>query len=414
MKQILTTLFILMVTAAVFAQTPVQVITGANYNNEVYYSFENDTLAVESRGNWDIAFVTAKMSVSVLANNGSGLVLCTYPKGTINDWATVDTTGMVWNPLFNSIEDWEMGAFNAGTDTSNVFDYGWGVYNMATHNIAGDSLFIVKLPDGSFKKMAIIQKNSVQNQWSFKYADLDGQNDTTVTFDADDYSSRGFIHYSLKNKQIVEQEPAERWQLLFTRYYDYTIPYYVTGVLTNSGVSVQQIGGVSQADFKDFAPSLFNDTISQIGSDWKSFNMGTFLYDIADDVVYFVQDTVGTDKSVWKIYFTGFSGSGTGTYSFVKEKMILTGAETIENGARGNVTVYPNPATSQINIIHDFSGKTEISIYSVSGQRVFSRSVVESIGLNKQIINVSGFTPGIYNAVVRSGNRSVSSKFVKE
>jgi hypothetical protein len=326
----------------------------------------------------------------------------------------VDTTGMMWNPLYNSIEDWEMGAFNAGTDTSNVFDYGWGVYNMATHNIAGDSLFVVKLADGSFKKMAIVQKNSVQNQWTFKYADLDGQNDTTVTFDADDYSSRGFIHYSLKNKQFVEQESAERWQLLFTRYYDYTIPYYVTGVLTNNGVSVQQVGGVSQADFKDFTPSLFNDTISQIGSDWKSFNMGTFLYDIADDVVYFVQDTVGADKSVWKIYFTGFSGSGTGTYSFVKEKMILTGAETIENGARGNVTVYPNPATSQINIIHDFSGKTEISIYSVSGQRVFSRSVVESIGLNKQIINVSGFTPGIYYALVRSGNRSVSSKFVKE
>ena len=146
--------------------------------------------------------------------------------------------------------------------------------------------------------------------------------------------------------------------ILFTRYFDYNIPYYVTGILANSGVKVQQVNGVSQTDFKDYQTELFNDTISEIGSDWKSFSMATFTYEVDPEVVYFVQDTTGTDNSVWKLYFTGFSGSATGTYSFVKEKMNAT---SVNNISERNLGVYPNPASKEINVIHDFKGDTEFS-----------------------------------------------------
>lgn len=411
MKSIFTLLLITLIFTSAFSQTPVNVVTGENYANEVYYNFENDVLKTVSLSSWDIAFKTNQMSVSVLANNGSGVMVYTWPKGAINDWETVDTTGMGWKPMYNSIVDWELGAFNANTQAGNEFDYGWGTYNMITHNITGDSIFVIKLASGGFKKFAVKQKNAVQNVWTFKCADLDGKNDTTITFDGDDYKTKSFIHFSLVNNVVVDQEPAERWQLLFTRYYDYNIPYYVTGILTNSGIKVQQVRGVSQSDFQDYQISMFNDTLSQIGSDWKKFSMATYKYEVAPDVVYFVQDTAGTDKSIWKLYFTGFSGSATGTYSFVKKNLGVTG---INNFSERNLTVYPNPASREINVIHDFSGNTEITVYNISGQPVFKTQNFESPGLNKNTLNISTLPTGIYSLRVRSGNEVKTVKFLKK
>lgn len=409
MKSIFTFSFLLFVTASVFSQTPVNVATGGNYANDVYYSFSNDILKTAPRSSWDIAFKTNQMSVSVLANNGNQVVVYTWPKGTINNWETVDTTGMAWKPMYNSIIDWEYGAFNANTVPGNAFDYGWGTYNMSTHNITGDSIFIVKLASGAFKKFAVKQKNAIQNLWSFRYANLDGKNDTTITLDGDNYKGKTFIHYSIESNKVVEQEPSERWQLLFTRYFDYNIPYYVTGVLANSGVKIQQVDGVSQSSFENYKTSDFNKKLSEIGSDWKKFT-GT-AYSVTPDVVYFVQDTAGVDKSVWKLYFTGFSGGATGTYSFVKKNLGVTG---INNISERNLTVYPNPASHEINVIHDFNGDTEITVYNISGQPVFKTRNIENSGLNKNTLNISALPAGIYSLHVRTGNDVKTVKFLKK
>jgi hypothetical protein len=411
MKSIFTFLFSIIIIIPAISQAQVDVATGENYANEVYYNFDNDVLKTVPRNSWDLAFNTQQMSVSVLANNGSGVMVYTWPNGAIGSWETVDTTGMAWKPMYNSIVDWEYGAFNANTVPGNEFDYGWGTYNMASHYISGDSIFIVKLANESFKKLIIQQKKAVQNVWTFKYADLDGQNDTTIILNANDYAGKSFIHFSLANNAVVDQEPTERWQLLFTRYYDYNIPYYVTGVLSNAGVKIQQVNGVSQSEFKDYQKSMFNDTISQFGSDWKSFNMGTFQYEVADDIVYFIQDTVSADKSIWKLYFTGFSGSATGTYSFVKTKMDATG---IKNISDRNLTVHPNPASQEINVIHDFSGVTEFTIYNMAGQVVLKTKNSENTGLNKNTLNISALPAGMYNLHVRSGNEAKTVKFLKK
>lgn len=411
MKSIFTLLLLLLFSSSVFSQTAVDVVTGENYANEVYYNFNNDVLKTVPRNNWDIAFKTNQMSVSVLANNGAGVDIYTWPKGAIDNWSALDTTGMTWKPMYNSIVDWEMGAFNANTEPGNEFDYGWGKYNMISHNITGDSIFIIKLANGAFKKFAVKQKNAIQNTWTFQYADLNGQNDTTITFDADNYKTKTFIHFSMASNTLIEQEPSERWQLLFTRYFDYNIPYYVTGVLANSGVKIQQVGGVSQSDFVDYQTSMFSDTLSQLGSDWKSFSMATFQYVVAPDVVYFIQDTTGTDNSIWKLYFTGFSGSATGTYSFTKQKMGTTGVNTL---TKKNLTVYPNPASQELNVIHDFSGNTEITIYNISGQPVYKAQYTESAGLNKQNLNVGALPAGMYSLQVRSGKEVKTVKFLKK
>jgi len=411
MKSIFTLLFIISITISSFSQTPVNVATGASYANDVYYNFNNDVLKSSPRSGWDIAFKSNQMSVSVLANNGNEVMVYTWTKGTINNWETVDTVGVVLKPMYNSMVDWEYGAFNANTKTGNLFDYGWGTYNTTTHNITGDSIFIVKLANGQYKKFAIKQKNALQNVWTFRYANLDGKNDTTITLKANDYKSKTFIHYSILNNAVVNHEPDTRWQLLFTRYYDFIpVPYKVTGVLANSGVKIQQVKGVSQSDFEAYKTSMFKDTLSQIGYDWKKIN-SSFTYDIASDVVYFVQDTAGTDKSVWKMYFTGFSGGGTGTYSFIKKNLSTTGVKSF---SERNLTVYPNPASQEINVIHDFSGNTEITIYNISGQPVLKSQNSETQGLNKNTLNISTLPTGMYSLHVRSGNDVKTVKFLKK
>ncbi len=407
MKTFLTIFITIIIFGKIFSQTEESVITGASYVNEVYYSFNKGSIKTAARTDWDIAFTTNVFDISILANTGvTGCELYTYPKGKIDDWESVDTTGMKWKPMYNSLDSWEEGAF-----TMNALghpDYGWGIYNMGTHEIIGDSIFIIKLSTGDYKKLAIVKKISTQNQWIFKYENLDNTNLVEVTFDADDYPNRNFIHYSLNTEAFIEQEPTDYWQLLFTKYYDYTIPYYVTGILSDPNVLVQQVDDVDQATFETYDNELFNDSvINEIGSDWKTYN-GT-SYDLDNDRVYFVHDTTDI-HSFWKLYFTGFSGSSTGTYTFMKENLGYTGISEIEAVS----TIYPNPTKDNINLIYAIDGKTNISIYDITGKLVFSTQVNYNNGLNKHLIKVENFASGIYNVVMQSDHKRSSVRFVKQ
>jgi hypothetical protein len=162
MKKNLLIAAIALMTTGLLAQVEKEVVTGPGYADDVYYSLENGSVVTVQRDNWDIAFITKQMSVSILANNGAGVVLYTYPDGDLSDWATLDTTGIeLWTPLFNSIETFDKGAFNSNTIPGDDFDYGWGRYNMSTHFIEGDSLFVIRTIAGDTLKMAIIKKDAV-------------------------------------------------------------------------------------------------------------------------------------------------------------------------------------------------------------------------------------------------------------
>jgi len=410
MKKIITFLVASIFISNTFAQITEEVTTGAGYANEVYYSFENGSVTTSARNTWDIAFTTEVYDVSILANTANGVELYTYPNGDISDWDnTLEITDIEnWTQMHNSIESWNFGAFNQNGNGGD-FDYGWGVYNMGNHYVMGDSIYIMKLASGNYKKVAIMQKNSMANEWIFKYADLDGADLQEITFNASNYSNMQFIHYSIENQEFVEQEADKNaWQLLFTKYYDNTIPYFVSGVLANSTVVVQEVkaDGLDQATFKEYDNELFTDNISTIGSDWKTFS-GT-AYECADDVVYFINDL--PNNTIWKIYFTNFTGSSEGKYTFVQENLSATSVN--ENNSFS--VIYPNPASDIINLIYDINGKTNISIYSITGKLVYNETVTKMDKLNKHQIDVSNFTSGIYNVVINSENKISTTKFIKK
>ncbi len=414
MKRLLLILMFLTTANFIFAQQEVNVITGANYADEVYYGFETGSVQTVSRSAWDIAFSTDQMEINILANNGNGIELYTYPNGDINDFgnaldiSAVDT----WPKMYNSIDSVNEGAFLNNIDPGNSLDFGWGIYNSVNHHIDVDSIFIIKLSSGTYKQLAIVVKDAVANQWTFKYADIDGTNVVTETFDADDYSTMNFIHYSIENGSFVSQEPNKNtWQLLFTRYYDYNIPYMVSGVLSKGNVAVQEVRqtGLNQATYNTFDENLFSKSISTIGSDWKSFNMGTYTYDIIDTVVYFVREL--PDGAIWKLYFTGFGGSATGQYTFIQEKLTHLNVSDIN---KSFATVYPNPTSDYIILIYDIDGPCSVKIYNIKGQLVYSEMINNSNQLNKQRINIENLPAGIFNITVSNRNKVSSVKFIKK
>jgi hypothetical protein len=419
MKKILTLLVAGAITLGSFAQTTVEVVTGTGYANEAYYSFTGGTVSTSARTDWDISFPTDRYGINILANNGAGVELYTYPDGDISAWATVDTTGIAsWPQMYNSIAYWSDGAFMQYQDTSDQFDYGWGRYSMVNHHIVGDSLYVIKTTAGNYKKLWIIDKdpNSGANTWELKYANIDGTDEHTDTLQADPYTAKNHISYSLETNQIIENEPAsDQWELLFTKYYDYNIPYYVTGILSNSArVAVQEVDGVTSATYEAYSDSLLRDTISIIGSDWKTFDMGSMSYVLDSNRVFFAKvfNETGTDSTYWKMYFTAFTGMSEGKYTFVQKQLIPTSSIGVPKEV-SMLDVYPNPATDHINVLFDIQADAKISIFDMSGRMVYNQQL-NTNGFNQHTISINQLQNGIHTIIIETEHIVSRCKFIKQ
>ena len=390
---------------------------GAGYANEIYYSMAAGNKGAVARNQWDIAFRANIMSASIITNDGSGVELYSYPKATNSGWATVDTAGLsTWTKMVNSINDWEEGAFCR--NQKGHPDYGWGKYNDVTHNLTGDSLFIIKLRDGSFRKLWIVRKLSSLNTYDFRFANLDGTSDNTVTLDCNPYSLKNFIGYSLITNQAVDFEPvvSAQWDLLFTKYM-YTYPassatpgvlYGVTGALSNYKVKVKKYTEVVTG-FPAIDPHSMDSTRAPIGHDWKVFNNG---YSVIDPLVYFVQDKSG---KLYKLIFKEFVGSSTGRIVFQKEVFSTTGLDKVEEASGFNVAVYPNPVSDVMNLMVN-PGKSKfvlVSLFDLSGRSVLNKKYdLQSGQLSTLQVPVTELPSGMYTVKIQNGSNVISRKVV--
>ncbi|MCF8364201.1 MAG: C10 family peptidase [Bacteroidales bacterium] len=67
---------------------------------------------------------------------------------------------------------------------------------------------------------------------------------------------------------------------------------------------------------------------------------------------------------------------------------------------------FPNPATNELNIqlSGEISGESQITIFNLSGEKVYEGFVSANANLNHYQVNISDYQPGIYVLIVRSGN----------
>lgn len=286
---------------------------GAGYVNDIFLRLSDGAMTVVPRANWDIGFSVSTREAAILANGGSNVTLKVYPTTPGWLWATpIDTTGYhSWPALNNSDTTWTEGAFNR--NATGHPNYGWGNYNATTHNIEGNALYIIKLRNGSFKKIWIEMKYSSLQKYSFRYSDLDGSNEQVVSSLDLSGSTANFVYYSLQDNLKVDREPAAgSWDLLFTKYWDNTLGYIVTGALQNFGVKALESSDVDPAS-ELFPSTGYLSSISTIGWDWKTYNSSLNQYTIDATRVFFVKDL---DHNIDRIRFKTFEGSSTGNLSF--------------------------------------------------------------------------------------------------
>lgn len=399
--------------------TAVTIPLQQGYANQVFFDFSSNTQTAVAANTWDIAFLRiSPMSIGARINDSRGIRVFEV-SDNINDWASIDVTSEEeWTELYNSETTWLTGAFDNGSAT-----YGWGEYNPATHHVSGSVVFVLKYADNTYKKFMI---EDYFGGYTIKYATWNGTEwsaDETATVPNAGGEGYTFNFFSLDSDQTVTVSPADTdWDLAFGRYYgnigteDEPTMYLVTGALNNAAtVTVAQVDETGATDETPVLPSeeAYSEDINTVGDDWKSFNMQTFTYDVDPETTYYVKQTDGT---VYRMYFTSFEGTATGNLSFNYKNITATaGIEDVN----GNMTFgfYPNPTLDKnITLIYDIKNNTAdkgtVSIYAVTGAKVFETEITSDAGFYTRQLNLSQLNSGVYVVQVQSGSFTQSKKLV--
>lgn len=403
MKYTLTIITIILFYISTQAQT-VQISMGNNYANQVFYSMQNGEIKNISNDNWDLAFTTDQYASTIRTNDGKGVELYTYHLGDTSDWQNINISIMnnLSSGMYNSEISWYDGAFE--NNSLGHPDYGWGVYNMINHNVTGDSLYIIKTINGNWKKIWI-QELTTSGEYIFKFANLDGSNETTQSILKTNYTDKNFIYFSIDQNTIIDREPiSSEWDITFTKYISpvQAMPYPVTGVLTNSNTEVAKATGITDPlTYFDYSNHNFNNEINSIGYDWKSYQ-GSFVVDA--NRCYFIKDK---NENIWRLVFNSFDGMSTGNIEFNTELIFNTSSVNINK--TNSLNVFPNPTTQNTNLIFDFEEECLINIYDISGVKVYSKQL-NSGGLELINLPTENFDAGLYFLVVYKENRVLAKE----
>lgn len=424
MKKIILLSSVLFTALQGFAQTfpaPVAdtVSTGGGYTNQVYYKLSDGSRTIALNEEWDLGFQTGLMTAGVHFNNvATNRFIYAYPNAAANDLAfdDFDTTGYTsWKQLYNTETSWDNGALNT-TAAGSQFDYGWGSYDVVTHGLVGDSLYLVK--KGSTLYKLWIKAKPATNSYIFRYADFFGNVDVTDTVFCNNYSGKNLVYYNLTTGQVIDREPAD-WQLLFTRYFTFIQGQYyrVAGALSNAGVQVAQVGGLADtANFTDTTGAPFSTDINIIGSDWKTINGNNDGYNILDSTVYFV---LTQNNELYKIIMTDFDGGaalgGNGTSYFTKQ--LLSPTLAVVESPITNTTLYPNPtangqATTLVYSLNANSANASVAIYDLAGKLVSNQLVNGQTGLHTMQLPTEQLAPGMYIVNLLVNNASQNIKLI--
>lgn len=395
------------------AQTAASVTMGAGYANQVYYKMSTETTNTYPHASWDLAFLrTSNFGFATRVNDAKNVEVY-EASANIADWATIDVTQVAnWTRLYNSETIWENGAIDNGSAT-----YGWGEYNPGNHHVTGSIVFVLKYANGTFRKFKI---DDFFGGYTFTYATWSGTAwgaDQQVVLPNSANPTNKFNYYSLENGAAVVAEPASTdWDFTFTKYKtdyfgDGSFFQDVTGVLHHPDVQVAE--NLEPGGTPDVSNLTFVEDINVIGYDWKTFDMNTFTYIINTDKAFYVKYL---NNTVYRVVFTGFAGSSTGVITFNYQDVTnLLASETFANNA--SFGIYPNPSTDKkINVVYNLpagnTDKNTLSIYSLTGAKVYERQMGPASGFFNQEIDLGSLNNGVYVLKFESGDYSTTKKIV--
>jgi hypothetical protein len=408
MNKIITSLFLL-VSLHGFSQTADEVMSQGGVN-DVYYDFETQSKVALDRTTWDIGLTMDMRGASIIINENGGTELYLYSADT-SDWSTLDTAGFDFKNIYNSESTWNAGAFaNQGTTHP---DYGWGIYDMNKHDINGNRVFILKTKTGNYLKV-VIDQMSPMGLYKFRTASLDGSNLKMYEYGKATPVSMGknFALLDLDGGDFITDNPmAKEWDVLFTKYITFVQAgpnsryQAVGGVKINAGCQVAEREGMS-ADSDDTSSLAWDGNVTQIGWDWKTFDLATRSYIMDTDLAYFVRTQNG---AVYKLWFTDYT-VGTAIYSF-NTKEIKAGTLSANKITKLNTSVYPNPTADVLNINNKENETLTISLLNVHGVVVLNSTVSANA---TQSISTTDLAKGVYFLQLSTANTSNTQRVIFE
>lgn len=421
MKRILLSAAALISLSNVMAQAPVvtdTVYTGADYVNNKWYSLQNDEVGTAVSSNWDIALAASAspqstLTASILFNYKVGKVYAipnAVPSESFDTLATVNFAGLT--ELMNNDSTWSEGALNRAAG-SGQFDYGWGLYNMTSHNVDANRIFVVRYNDNSVKKF-YINLLSVQGKYEIISADLgNGTAETQQDLMIAGYGSKNFVYYKINTNTVVDREPASAtWDFTFLQYPASLSPgtqYASFGILNNVGVEAVKVTAVADVNnFDDYQSQTFSELTNAIGYNWKNAQAQT----VPSDVVYFVKVANG---NIWKLVFTQFATGSTAVNPqannmnvFKKQNLTTLGLNEAENNLF--VEIYPNPARELATVVLDTKADTKIQVVSMNGSIAAEMNV--GAGFQTVELNTADLNNGVYFVNVVNVNNATTQRLV--
>jgi hypothetical protein len=408
MKKIILLLSLALFSQLNFAQTILSdsAAMGPGYGKDIFYSLENGKVAEAPNNNWHLAFRSGFISDGIFINS-TNLTKGFLTNKDTSSWAILDSSSAT-KEVFNTDTSWDIGAFNRTFDSPYC---SWGSYNTITHKVTGDSLLLVK-QGNSWVKLWVIEKD--YGNWKIRIGTP--TLDTTLTILHTNIRSNNFGYINLLTGTVEYREPADStWDLVFTRYNSLQpgqqIYYPSTGVLNNRGVLASKVSGINKEIYTGFSSHTFARSISTIGADWKSFDNVTFQWKIADSIVYFVK---AKDGDIWKVWFTGFSGSGSGKSYFKKQKLFTVGLLDQTKKTIAKLAVYPNPVSDLLQVVLDNQelSSATLRILDLNGRLVAEQNYSVVKGMQELQIPVQQLNEGVYVVSLESAGYIAVSRII--
>jgi len=399
---------------SVEAQTVVDsVALEAGFVNDVYYSIPSH-YQYPTPSDWDIALSTQPsdppsntvLATTIRVNGGRGVKLykitSTDASGFGTSFSSSDSAS--WQLLLDSPVNWDFGGTYATHNSANPFDYGWGVYDMATHDVVGDSVYAIRTLSGIWKKLTV-NKLAFDTAWFLTIADLDNNNYETPQVNKQAAAGKNFVYLNLYTSSVMDKEPAA-WDMLFTRYVEMLTPqgYPVNGVLVNKGVTVAKAYpvDVNTVNYNDYSSMMTSD-INTIGYNWKTFNSAANDYDVKDSLVYFVK---AQNDNVYKLRFTAYRIANAEFVFALSD--VNTSIDVVKNTS--DILLYPNPASDLLTLIDFKAAGAQYRIADATGRTVGSGAFAPS--QVQHAIDLSGMSNGMYVIQILKNNTVQTRSFV--
>ena len=355
---------------SLFAATD-SVSLGQNKDRTVFYSFRDGKVADIRNDDWHLAFScrpaqfpsNTLQSATIRINEAYGVKLFKVPGKTPDDFNQIDTTGWRnWVQLHDSDTSLWMGAFNRNINRDDAFNYGWGTYSFTAHSVVGDSLFLLQLPNGSLKKIAVL-KNEYDSAFIIQYANLDNSQNTTTKISKRQYKTKNFVYLDLYSNEILDREPAANsWDVQYSLFIENDSKRKI-GLLLNDKNSATIESSLAPSEC--IIGQTYDIKLNSIGTSWYT-NEADTLNALEANLQWKIRTSYGN-------YTLNLVGINSESNTLIFNHNLCASALGIDDETNAPFDIYPVPASEKIFISENIA-IAQIGIYDFNGRKVLSRN----------------------------------------